>query len=45
MTQDRRTKKFYLALVRGRVQEDRVDIDVPIGSNFFFSIFLILSSF
>lgn len=31
--EDRRTKKFYLALVRGRVEEDRVDIDVPIGND------------
>lgn len=27
----RRTKKFYLALLRGHVEEDRVDIDIPIG--------------
>ena len=29
--QKRRTKKFYLALLRGHVEEDRVDIDIPIG--------------
>ena len=29
--QRRRTKKFYLALLRGHVKEDRVDIDIPIG--------------
>jgi len=29
----RRTKKFYLALLRGHVEEDRVDIDIPIGKD------------
>lgn len=29
----RRTKKFYLALLRGHVKEDRVDIDIPIGKD------------
>lgn len=29
----RRGKKYYLALLRGRVEGDRVDIDIPIGKD------------
>ena len=31
ISQRRRTKKFYLALLRGHLEQDRVDIDIPIG--------------